>query len=201
MDFFLLVIVAGLAFLFGRSYESVSAVTKAKKEREEQAYRALPDGEKLIAKIEENMDVREIQRLLDSAPLDCARRTDGATAIMATVRYVPGGNYQNTSRRYRILGEIYRRLPKERFVQSLNARDKNGWTALMFAAANSGANDGSLLVHLGADPSIKNDAGETAADISRRWPTDVPVFAGQKVTPAFPKLLVAWDRPQPRKWP
>ena len=192
MDVFLLAGVLLGGFLWGRAYE---ASAQAKKRRRQQ-YLALPHEEKLVAKIEENIDLREIQRLLDLSPLDVARASDGITPVIATMRYV-GGNYQNHSRRYRILLEIARRLPNEQVVPALNARDKKGWTALMHAAAQSDALGGALLIHLGADPTLKNHNGQTAADISAKWPSVVPIFEGRDVPPSFPKLLTSAEG----KWP
>ena len=143
-----LAVVFLFGFLLGRVYET----TKQAKDRERAAYLALSNEERLIAQIEQNMHVREIRRLMDVAELDCARHTDGATPIIATMRYVPKKNYQNSSRRYRILYEIARRLPKDRLNKAINAQDHKGWTALMYAAEQSDALGGALLIHLGAEP-------------------------------------------------
>lgn len=108
----------------------------------------MSDEEKLITQIEENMDVREIRRLLDTAVLDVGRVLDGVTPIIATMRYIHGMNYQNSARRYRILREIANRLPNDGVVPALNVRDKKGWTALMHAAAQADALGGALLIYL-----------------------------------------------------
>jgi len=160
-------------------------------------YLALSPEEKLIFQIEENMSPREIRQLLDAAQLDYQRETDGVTSVIATMRYLPDKNYQNSCRRYRILYEIASRLPKERLAHALNAKDYTGWTALMYAASQSDALGGALLIHLGADPTIQNPEGQTAADISSPWPTVIPVFEGRDAPPNFPSLLDA----QEGKWP
>jgi hypothetical protein len=196
MEVALIIVGIVAAFIFGRAYEAAEQEKAKKRQTATAAYRAMSDGEKLIHNIEllRPLDEAEFRRLLDIAPLDFAGPSDGITPIIATMRYI-GQDYfsDSASRRWLILREIYRRLPKHRFIQSLNARDKQNWTALMYAAKNSDANSASLLIHLGADPNIENGAGDTAANIAGRWPTVVPVFAGREVTPAFRELLSRWE--------
>ena len=49
-----------------------------------------------------------------------------------------------------------------------NAKDRFGWTALMFAARDGHLPVIQILIEKGADPSAKNVAGETALDIARK---------------------------------
>lgn len=194
MDLVVLAIVFVFGFFAGRVYETV----KKAKDRERAAYLALSNEGKLIAQIEQNMNVREIRRLMDVAELDCVRHTDGITPIIATMRYVPNNkNYQNSSRRYRILYEIARRLPKDRLNKAINAQDHKGWTALMYAAEQSDALGGALLIHLGADPALRNPLGETAAAVAQRWPSIVPIFEGKTIPPNFPAVLKTMEG----RWP
>ena len=193
MELVVLAVVFLFGFLLGRMYET----TKQAKDREKAAYLALSDEEKLIAQIEENMDVREIRRLMDVAELDCARHTDGVSPIIATMRYVPSKNYQNSSRRYRILYEIARRLPKDRLNNAINGQDHKEWTALMYAAEQSDLLGGALLVHLGADPALRNSQGRTAAAIAERWPSVVPIFEGKTTLSRLPAMLKTMEG----RWP
>jgi hypothetical protein len=194
VDLAVLAIIFVFGFFAGRVYETV----KQAKDRESSAYLALSNEGKLIAQIEENMHVREIRRLIDVAELDCVRHTDGITPIIATMRYVPNNkNYQNSSRRYRILYEIVPRLPKERLNKAINAQDHKGWTALMYAAEQSDALGGALLIHLGADPALRNPQGETAAAVAQRWPSIVPIFEGKTTLPTFSAVLKAMEG----RWP
>jgi len=48
-----------------------------------------------------------------------------------------------------------------------NARQQQGWTALMSAANNGDAETARMLLAAGADASLKADNGQTAADIAR----------------------------------
>jgi hypothetical protein len=151
--------------------------------------RLLPVGEQLIAKLEENMDVSGIMRLLDMAPLDAHRRHDGVTPIMATVRYVNGGNYQNTHRRLKWLWEIASRLPPDRLKAALDAQDWRGWTALMYAADQMDALGIDLLRHLGATPEIPVDV--PTSDLQRKR---IVIELGRAPVPAFSKLVNTLER-------
>lgn len=59
---------------------------------------------------------------------------------------------------------IFNFLLKESVI-GLNFQDKNGWTALMWCAKNKSIYSFELL-KMGANPSIKNNDGETAKDIA-----------------------------------
>jgi hypothetical protein len=191
-NLFLAIVVLLTGFVCGRVYESV-AQTRA---RDRAAYQALSSEEKLIRRIEENMNVEEVRRLLDIARLDAARPSDGVTPIIAAMRWCPNNkNYQNHMRRYRVLTEIERRLPKDRFLGAINAQDIRGWTALMYAAEQSDALGGALLIHLGADPTRRNPEGRTAAEIAGRWPDAVDSFLGKSAPPSFPKILKGLEGP------
>jgi ankyrin repeat protein len=175
-----------VGFVVGRAYEK-TAVERHKAKAE---YAALSNEDKLIRKIEENMYVGQIRQLLSIARLDAVRASDGVTPIIAATRWVrENKNYQNRTRRYQVVFEISRRLPRDRFLATLNAPDHRGWTALMYAAEQADSIGGGLLIHLGADPSIRNPEGKTAADIASRWPTAVDVFKGRSTVPSHSKWL------------
>ncbi|MDR3301361.1 MAG: ankyrin repeat domain-containing protein [Spirochaetaceae bacterium] len=53
--------------------------------------------------------------------------------------------------------------------KSINARDTGGNTALHYTAKIGNTDTIKFLLELGADKTIRNTAGETAADIARRW--------------------------------
>jgi ankyrin repeat protein len=53
--------------------------------------------------------------------------------------------------------------------KAIVARDSSGNTILHYAARNGNRDLASLLLELGADRSIRNTAGESAADIANRW--------------------------------
>jgi ankyrin repeat protein len=54
-----------------------------------------------------------------------------------------------------------------------NARDTSGATALHYAAKIGNADAIQFLLELGADKTIRNTAGETPADIAKRWGHDI----------------------------
>ena len=51
-------------------------------------------------------------------------------------------------------------------VSDLNARDEDGWTALMFAACAGHPSSVAALLDSGADASLKNKDGVTAHDLA-----------------------------------
>jgi ankyrin repeat protein len=53
--------------------------------------------------------------------------------------------------------------------KAITARDSSGNTVLHYAARNGNRDLVSLLLELGADRTIRNTAGESAADIAERW--------------------------------
>lgn len=205
-------IALSVAVEVGRNRERAERQEHELQARLREEYLALSDEEKLIAKIEEGKDVQEIRRLLDVAPLEGIRISDEVTPIIATMQQDYG---HNTSRRYRILGEILRRLPKEKRAAALNARDKRGWTALRHAIERGSPVDCALLIHLGADPAVKDCSGVTALGRARamspRYPAlstmHVAILEGRGFPPNQPRMkeileevLSEWGR-WPDKWP
>jgi ankyrin repeat protein len=59
--------------------------------------------------------------------------------------------------------------------KAITARDSSGNTILHYAARNGNRDMVSLLLELGADRSVRNTAGESAADIAERWGNTVAV--------------------------
>jgi ankyrin repeat protein len=109
---------------------------------------------------------------------------------MATVRYVKGGNYQNGHRRLKSLWEIARRLPPDRLKTALDAQDRHGWTALMYAAEQMDALGIALLLHLGATPGIPVDV--PVSDLLRER---MEIELGRGPVPAFSTLVNTLERP------
>lgn len=60
--------------------------------------------------------------------------------------------------------------------------------------AKSDVLGGAFLIHWGADPTVRNPDGLTAADIASRWPSTVDVFLGKAVPPSFPKMREHLER-------
>lgn len=147
----------------------------------------LASHEQLIDLIEDNLDLEQILLFIDSHPddLNRARDHDGVTPIIATVRYVSGKNYQDSTRRCAVLYHLVSEIPESTKAIALNASDNSGMTALMHTASMSKPLEGALLIHLGADPECKDPNCDSAADYAAKWPSTVPTFQGKDLPSAF----------------
>jgi murein DD-endopeptidase MepM/ murein hydrolase activator NlpD len=76
----------------------------------------------------------------------------------------------------------------------VNATSDAGWTPLMFAARDSSAEAVQLLMFAGADPSLRNGEGKTAADLARGNPRVASTWL-------LRRLEELADGPFSRSWP
>ena len=151
-------------------------------------WRTLANEEKLLRHVEANLNPQAVAHLSKSADLTYQRESDGVTYTMATVRYL-GGNYQNTAWRPKTLDSVCSNLLVDLRKSVLNKQDKNGYTALMYAAEQSDNQSISLLLKYGAVSEKKNNAGKTALDLARKWPSTVALIEDGNAEQAAEKGL------------
>ena len=110
-----------------------------------------PDGSKLFYAAEANDSALVNELLKQGAELEWRDPYDGWTALAVACTY---GSYEAAEALCAHGAE-------------LDARDVFQWTPLMRAAFNGRTKICEMLLALGADPSLKNEDGETALDKAR----------------------------------